>query len=118
MAPDVVDIDAENWEEEVLRSDVLTVVKFWHENCPLCNMLNPVFEEVAEEYGGKVKFVKVNVLRSPKNMQIALKNGVRGTPTIAFYISGRCLGLITGFVSREPLRNIIENVIRNEQGAS
>lgn len=115
LTSNVIDVDAESWEEEVLRSDVLTVVEFWHENCPRSAMFNPVFEEVAEEYRGKVKFVKVNVLRSPKNMQVALRNGALSTPVVAFYGGGRCLGMITGFVSREPLRSIIENAVKEHK---
>jgi thioredoxin 1 len=110
--PNVLDVNAENWEEEVLQSDILTIVDFWHERCPWCIMLNPVFEEVAEEYEGRVKFVRFNVLRSPRNRDIALKNGIMGTPTIAFYCSGRHLGSIVGFVPKEHLIHVIEDMIK------
>jgi len=107
----VLDVDAESWEEEVLQSDILTVVDFWHERCPWCIMLNPIFEEVAEEYKGRIKFVRFNVLRSPRNRDIALRNGVMGTPTIAFYCSGRYLGSIVGFVPKEHLKHTIEDMM-------
>jgi thioredoxin 1 len=107
----ILDVDAENWEEEVLQSDILTVVDFWHERCPWCIMLNPIFEEVAEEYKGKIKFVRFNVLKNTRNRNIALKNGVMGTPTIAFYCSGRYLGSIVGFVPKEHLKHTIEDMM-------
>jgi thioredoxin-like negative regulator of GroEL len=107
----VSDVDAEDWEEKVLGSDVLTVVDFWHERCPWCIMLNPIFEEVAEEYGGRVKFVRFNVLRSVRNRDIALRNGVMATPTIAFYCSGRYLGSIVGFIPKDHLRHAIEDMM-------
>lgn len=105
----VLEVDAENWEKEVLRSDILTVVDFWHERCPWCIMLNPVFEEIAREYKGKVKFVRFNVLKSPKNRDIAIRNGVMGTPTIVFYCNGRYLGSLVGFVPKDHLKHIIED---------
>ncbi|MEM2610815.1 MAG: thioredoxin domain-containing protein, partial [Candidatus Bathyarchaeia archaeon] len=75
----VSDVDAEDWEREVLQSDVLTIVDFWHERCPWCIRLNPIFEEVAEEYRDKAKFVRFNVLKNPRNRDIAMRNGVMGT---------------------------------------
>lgn len=106
---DILEVDAESWEREVLQSDILTVVDFWHESCPWCIMLNPVFEEVAREYKNRVKFVRFNVLKSPRNREIAIKNGVMGTPTIAFYCSGRYLGSIVGFIPKDYLKHVIEN---------
>lgn len=105
----VLDVDAEDWDKEVLRSNILTVVDFWHDRCPWCILLNPIFEEVAEEYTGRVKFVRFNVLKSSWNRDIAIRNGVMGTPTIAFYCNGRYLGSIVGFIPKEHLKHIIED---------
>ncbi|MBS7641562.1 MAG: thioredoxin domain-containing protein [Candidatus Bathyarchaeia archaeon] len=107
----VLDVDAEDWEKEVLQSSVLTIVDFWHENCPWCIMLNPIFEEIAEEYRGRVKFVRFNVLKNRRNRDVAVRNGVMGTPTIAFYCNGRYLGSIVGFTSKNRLKHIIEDFI-------
>lgn len=46
----VVEIHASAWEETVSRSDGLTVVDFWHKDCPYCLALNPVYDEVSDEY--------------------------------------------------------------------
>ncbi|MCX8170889.1 MAG: thioredoxin family protein [Candidatus Bathyarchaeota archaeon] len=108
----VFDVDAESWEREVLQSDILTVVDFWHERCPWCIMLNPIFEEVAKEYRDRVKFVRFNVLKSPKNRNIAIRNGVMGTPTIAFYCSGRNLGSVVGFIPKDHLKHVIEDMMK------
>lgn len=56
----VLEVNANNWEQEVLQPDTLTVVDFWHDHCPWCIRLNPIFEAVVEEYKGKVKFAKLN----------------------------------------------------------
>jgi len=105
----ILDVDAEDWEKEVLQSDILTVVDFWHERCPWCALLNPIFEEIAREYGDRVKFVRFNVLRSLRNRDIAIKNGVMGTPTIVFYCSGRYLGSLVGFIPKDFLKHAIED---------
>ncbi|MEM1586152.1 MAG: thioredoxin domain-containing protein [Candidatus Bathyarchaeia archaeon] len=104
-----LDVDVESWVREVLQSNILTVVDFWHERCPWCIMLNPIFEEVAREYKDRVKFVRFNVLKSPRNRDIAIKNGVMGTPTIAFYCGGRHLGSLVGFVPKDHLKHAIED---------
>jgi len=72
----VREIDAEEWNKEVLESNMLTVVDFWHEHCPWCIRLEPVLNEVAEEYKGGVKFVKLNVLKNARNREIALRYGI------------------------------------------
>jgi thioredoxin-like negative regulator of GroEL len=45
----VFNINAGNWEQEVLKSDILTVVDFWHDRCPWCIRLDPIINEVARE---------------------------------------------------------------------
>ena len=61
----VLEVNAGSWEQEVLQSDVLTVVDFWHSQCPWCIRLEPIYNETAEEYKGKVKFAKLNILKNP-----------------------------------------------------
>ena len=69
----VLDVNANNWEQEVLQSDILTVVDFWHDRCPWCLRLNPIIDDVAREYEGKIKFVKLNVLKVSANREIAIR---------------------------------------------
>ena len=107
----VMDIDAEDWDRVVLGSDVLVVVDFWHERCPWCLRLNPILEEVAREYGDKIRFVKFNVLKSPENRKIAIGYGVMGTPTLAFFCKGEYIGSIIGFIPKEHLKHLIEDMM-------
>lgn len=107
----VIDADAEDWDRVVLGSDVLVVVDFWHERCPWCLMLNPILEEVAREYGDKITFVKFNVLKSWRNREIAMSYGVMGTPTIAFFCKGEYVGSIIGFIPKEHLKHLIEDMM-------
>ena len=69
----VLNVNASNWEQKVLQSDILTVVDFWHDRCPWCLRLNPIIDDVAREYEGKIKFVKLNVLTISANREIAIR---------------------------------------------
>ena len=107
----VVDVDAGGWKQEILQSDVLTVVDFWHDRCPWCLRFNPIVDEVAEEYKGRMKFVKLNVLLSPENREIAIRHGIMGTPTLVFFCEGRPVETAVGFTSKERLKQTIDNVL-------
>jgi len=107
----VLDVDADSWEKEILQSEVLVLVDFWHERCPWCLRLNPVYSEVSEEYEGKVKFARSDVLEKPENQLIAAKYGIMGTPTLVFFCDGRPVKMIVGFQPRETLKQIIDDVI-------
>lgn len=109
--PSVLDVSADDWEREVLRSDTLVVVDFWHDQCPWCKRLNPIYSEVSEEYRNKVKFAKLNVLESRENQQIAVKYGIMGTPTLVFFCDGRPIETVAGFQPRERLKQLVDDVI-------
>jgi len=77
---EVLDVSADDWEREILKSDTLVLVDFWHERCPWCKRLEPIYKEGAKECEDKVKFAKLNVLESQENRDIAVKYGIMGTP--------------------------------------
>jgi thioredoxin 1 len=115
----VKDVDSEDWEKEILGSDTLVLVDFWHERCPWCKRLDPVFYEVAEEYGDKVKFAKLNVLSSHQNNHLAAENGVMGTPTLVFYSDGRQIGTAVGFQPKDRLKQLVDEMLeKHKQCAS
>ena len=103
----VVTVNANTWEREVLGSDRPVVVDFWHDMCGWCNKLNPIIEQLPERYGDRAKFVKVNILESGENREIAMNLGVLGTPTLKFFCDGRVVGEIVGF---RPLDRLVEEI--------
>ena len=103
---EVLNIQAEEWNEVVLNSDYPVVVDFWHKMCGWCLKLNPVFAQLPEHFEG-VKFVKLNVLERDENRVLAMNNGVLGTPIIKIFCSGREIGEIIGF---RPLNKLIKNL--------
>jgi thioredoxin 1 len=95
---------------------MLTVVYFWHNQCPWCLRLNPIFNEITEEYGGRIKFAKLNVLENPANQEIASNFGIMSTPTLLFLCSGRPVGQIVGLMSKEDLEKAMGDMfLRHRQ---
>ena len=107
----VLDVNADDWKREVLQSNTLVIVDFWHEQCPWCKSLNPIYSEVSEEYEGKVKFVKLNALASHENQHLAVQYGIMGTPTLVFFCDGRPVETVTGFQPKERLKQLVDDVI-------
>jgi thioredoxin 1 len=108
----MVELSQSNWEEEVSRSNILTLVYFWHQQCPWCRQLTPILKRVAEEYLGKIKFTSLNILETPSNQEIALNLGVMSTPTLIFFCSGRPLMQIVGYTTEEDLRKVLDDMLR------
>ena len=107
----VVEVDSQSWEKEVLQADGLVLVEFWHQRCPWCRMLEPVYNELAKEYVGKVKFTKLNVLATSENQRIAVRYGVMSTPTLLFICQGRPIQGIIGLMSKFALQNLVNDVL-------
>jgi len=111
----VIDVDAQNWEREVLQSNTVVVVEFWHEQCVWCKRLEPIYREVAEQYKGKLKFARLNVLANHDNRHLAIHYGVLGTPTLMFFCEGRPIGAAVGFHPKDKLTQLVEDVLLNHQ---
>ena len=74
--------------------------------------LNPIFNEIAREYVGKVKFVKLNVLGNSANREIAVNHGVMGTSTIMFFCNGRPVEQMVGLMSNQELESLMNDMFR------
>jgi len=110
----VVEVNADTWEREVLEADRPVVVDFWHHMCGWCNKLSPVYDQLPERYGDRVKFAKVNILESDENREIAMKQGVLSTPTLKFFCSCRVVGEIVGFRPLERLVKEIDEILERK----
>ncbi len=105
MASDIlIDIDDSNFDSEIMNSDVPVLVDFWADWCSPCKALTPTLEQVAQEYEGKVKIVKLNTQNHPK---LAQKCNVRMLPTLLLYKGGAVKGQIVGLVPKKKIVDLI-----------
>jgi thioredoxin 1 len=86
-------IDKDNFETEVLKSDIPAIVDFWGPQCAPCLALMPEVEKLAEELAGKVKIGKLN---SAENRRFCMSMKVMGLPTFLFYKNGECQERLSG----------------------
>lgn len=115
MFEEIEEVNAMEWKERILASKRLVVVEFWHQQCPHCRAIEPVYDELSLEYGDKLKFTKLNVFESPENQQLAAKHGIMGTPTFLFFCGGRPVNGVVGALAKEDLAQAIEFAIQKHQ---
>lgn len=108
----IINVTEDNWQSEVIESDTPVVVNFWGPACSWCKRLDPIYDEVAEGYEGRLKFTKLNVAVAGR---IAAGMGIMGTPTLKFFCNGRPVSEIVGFRPRDQLKAEIERVLSSAQ---
>ena len=101
----VASITQDTFQAEVLKSDVPVLVDFWAPWCGPCRMVASVVEEVAQEYEGQLKVVKVNTDEQPG---IASQYGIRSIPTLMVFMGGEKMEQMVGAVSKATLTKAVE----------
>ena len=97
-----------NFEEEVIDSSMPVLVDFWAQWCGPCKMIAPVLEELAEDYDGRVKFVRVNVDTNPKTSS---KYSIRSIPSLLIFVNGEQVEHILGAVAKKVLTEKLDEVL-------
>jgi thioredoxin 1 len=97
----------DNFDQEVLKSDMPVLVDFWAPWCGPCQMMNPVIEDLAKEMEGKAKVGKLNVDENP---QKATEYGVMSIPTLKIFKNGEIVQEMTGVQTREDLKAMLSNI--------
>ncbi|NLQ19005.1 thioredoxin TrxA [Marinomonas sp. M1K-6] len=108
MSENTIQITDAQFAEEVLNSDIPVIVDFWAPWCGPCKMIAPVLEDVAAEFAGKVKVVKLNV---DENQETAPKYNVRGIPTLLVIKGGEVVATKVGAVSKSQLVEFVSSAI-------
>ncbi|HED07964.1 MAG TPA: thioredoxin [Ignavibacteria bacterium] len=102
-----LEITDENFESEVLNSDLPVLIDFWAAWCGPCRMIAPLVEELAGEYEGKIKIGKLDV---DNNQQTAIKYGVRSIPTLLVFKNGEVKDTIIGAVPKSQISQKLDAV--------
>ncbi|MDI6604145.1 MAG: thioredoxin [Thermoanaerobacteraceae bacterium] len=100
----ITEITNQNFEKEVLNSNIPVVVDFWAEWCGPCRMVSPIIDELAHDYEGKVKVGKINV---DKKNELAMKFKVMSIPTIIIFKDGKIVEKIVGAKPKAEFENFI-----------
>ena len=96
------------FKQEVIDSEVPVLVDFWAPWCGPCRMVAPVVDEIAQQYEGQVKVVKVN---TDENPQVASQYGIRSIPTLMIFKGGARVDMVVGAVPKTTLANTLEKYI-------
>lgn len=100
-----IEITSENFEAEVLGSDIPVLIDFWASWCGPCRMLAPTIDEIAQEYQGKIKVGKVNV---DQEALLAVQFNVASIPTLKVFKNGQLAGSTVGVQSKDDILKLLD----------
>src|SRR3989304_2113772 len=104
----LIEITQENFEKEVLQSELPVLIDFWAEWCAPCRGIAPIVKEIAEEFNGSLKVGKVDVDSNP---EIAAQHRIFSIPTLVFFKKGKVVKEVVGAVPKEHLVSKVKEVL-------
>ena len=108
MADNIAHVSDDNFDSEVLQSPVPVLIDFWAPWCGPCRAIAPIVDQLAGEYAGKLKIVKMNVDDNPRT---PARYGVRGIPNLLLFKDGQVQQQIVGAVPKAHLVKAISTVV-------
>lgn len=104
----MIKISETNFQTEVIESSIPVLVDFWAEWCPPCKVLVPILDELANEYGARIKICKANV---EDNSKFTSQFGIGAVPTILIFKGGQMVKKDVGLKTKKEIQEDIEGVI-------
>ncbi len=106
MSDNIVHVSDSSFEEDVLKSTTPVLVDFWAEWCGPCKMIAPILEDIATEYGDKIKIAKLNI---DENSATPPQFGIRGIPTLILFKNGQAEATKVGALSKSQLAAFLDS---------
>src|SRR5262245_30886517 len=100
-----------SFEQDVIKADKPVVVDFWAEWCGPCKQIAPALEEISNELGTKVNFVKLNIDENPAAPD---RYGVRGIPTLMLFSGGQVAAVLVGLKPKSQIKDWVQSTITEE----
>lgn len=104
----IITLTKNNFNSEVLESSIPVLVDFWAAWCGPCRMLAPIFDQLADEYTGRVKFGKINV---DEESELAAQYRVMSIPTLVIFKDGAIVEQIIGVHPKGDLEEMIDKAL-------
>jgi thioredoxin 1 len=101
----VVELKSNNFEKEVLKSDLPVVVDFWAVWCAPCRIFSPVIDELSKDYKAKAKFCKLNV---DENEKVASEYSIMSIPTVMLFEDGEVKAMSVGALQKEAFKKWLD----------
>ena len=108
MSNSIFHVSDSNFEQEVLGADGPVLVDYWAEWCGPCKMIAPIIEEIANEYGDKLKVTKMDI---DSNTQTPQQYSIRGIPTLMIFRDGKVQATKVGAMTKGQLKAFVDEVI-------
>ncbi len=108
MGDKIVHVTDATFEADVLKADKPVLVDYWAEWCGPCKMIAPILDEIATEYGDRVKVCKIDI---DSNQQTPPKYGIRGIPTLMLFKNGSVEATKVGALSKSQLAAFLDSNI-------
>lgn len=105
---EIRDVTDQSFAKEVLESELPLLVDFWGDHCPACRQISPILKDLAQEYDGRLRIVKIHAAENPL---ASGKYGVRAMPTILAFRGGRVAGQLVGARPKAAFVDLAERVL-------
>ncbi len=105
MSDNIVPVCDDDFDQEVLQSEIPVLVDYWAEWCGPCKMIAPILDEIAGDYSGKLKIAKLNIDENPNTPP---KFGIRGIPTLMIFKNGTVEATKVGALSKSQLTSFLD----------